>query len=75
MSTASILSILVYPQSRSLLVYHMGLSLVPCSYLYIGSLQLDFHTREVGLLGNQISDDRISMAIKKVEEFTAWSPP
>jgi len=38
MSTASILSILVYPQSSYILVYHMGLSLVLCSYLYIGSL-------------------------------------
>jgi len=39
MSTGSILSILVYPQSGYLLVYHMGLSLVHCSYLSIGSLQ------------------------------------
>ena len=39
MSTVSILSILVYTQSGYLLVYHMGLSLVHCSYLSIGSLQ------------------------------------
>ena len=38
MSTSSILSILVYPQSGYLLVYHMGLSLVHCSYLSIRSL-------------------------------------
>ena len=40
MSTVSILSILVYPQSGYLLVYHMGLSLVHCSYRSIGSLHI-----------------------------------
>jgi len=43
MSTVSRLSILVCPQSGYLLVYHMGLSLVHCSYLSIGSLH--FRTR------------------------------
>jgi len=38
MPTGSILSILVYPQSGYLWVYHRGLSLVHCSYLSIGSL-------------------------------------
>ena len=38
MPTSSILSILVYSQSGYLLVYHMGLSLVHCSYLSVGSL-------------------------------------
>jgi len=45
MSTISILSILVYPQSGYLLVYHMGLSLVHCSYRAIGSL----HNNELKL--------------------------
>jgi len=40
MPTCSILSILVNPQSGYLLVYHIGLSLVHCSYLSEGSLQL-----------------------------------
>jgi len=40
MSTVSILSILVYPQSGYLLVYNMGLSLVHCNYLSLGSLQI-----------------------------------
>ena len=40
MSTLSLLSILVPPQSGYLLVYHMGLSLVHCSYLSIGLLQI-----------------------------------
>jgi len=39
-STISILSILVYPQSGYLFVYHMGLSLDHCGYLSIGSLQV-----------------------------------
>ena len=34
MSTVSILSILVYPQSGYLLVYHMGLSLVHFSSFF-----------------------------------------
>ena len=49
MSTTSILSILVYPQSGHLLVYPMGLSLVHCSYLSIGSLQepRDFYSSQI----------------------------
>jgi len=47
MSTVSILSILVYPQSGYLLVYHMGLSLVHCSYLSIGSLHADGLRKEL----------------------------
>ena len=43
MSTISIPSILVYPQSGYLLVYHMGWSLVHCSYRSIGS----FHNNEL----------------------------
>jgi len=39
MPTGSILSILVYPHSGYLLVYHMCLSLVHCSSLFVGSLQ------------------------------------
>jgi len=38
MSTTNILSILGYPQSSYLLVYYIGLSLVHCSYISIGSL-------------------------------------
>ena len=38
MSTGSILSILAYPQYGYHLVSHMGLSLVHCSYLSVGSL-------------------------------------
>ena len=41
MSTGSILSILAYPQYGYHLVYHTGLSLVHCSYLSVGSLQID----------------------------------
>jgi len=37
-TTISIPSILVYPLTDYRLVYHMGLSLVHCSYLSIGSL-------------------------------------
>jgi len=40
MSTGSILSILAYPQYGYHLVCHTGLSLVHCSYLSVGSLQL-----------------------------------
>ena len=39
MPTSSIQSILVYPQSGYLLVFYMGLSLVPWSYLSVVSLQ------------------------------------
>ena len=38
MSTGSILSILAYPQYGYHLVCHSGLSLVHCSYLFVGSL-------------------------------------
>jgi len=53
MSTGSILTILVYPQSGYLLAYHMGLSLFHCSYRCIGSLQRFFWylraTKDLGL--------------------------
>jgi len=40
MSTGSILSILAYPQYGYHLVCHMGLNLVHCSYLSVGSLHV-----------------------------------
>jgi len=45
MSASSIQSILVYPQSGYLLVYHMGLSLVRCSYLSLGSLHVSVYAK------------------------------
>ena len=42
MSTGSILSILAYPQYGYHLVRHTGLSLVHCSYLSVGSLQVGY---------------------------------
>jgi len=55
MSTASILSILLYPHSRYRFVYHVGLTLVHYSYLSIGSLH-DEMVR-AWLLSNAVDDD------------------
>jgi len=51
MSTGCMLSILVNSQSGYHLVYYMGLSLVRCSYLSVGSL----HYRD-GLLPSCVGD-------------------
>ena len=55
MSTGSILSILAYPQYGYHLVCHMGLSLVHCSYLSVGSLQLAESVWRLSLLETAIA--------------------
>jgi len=55
MSTVSILSILVYPQPGYLLVYHIGLSLVHCSYLSIGLLPNETLPDSGGHLPTEVS--------------------
>jgi len=56
MSTGSILSILAYPQYGYHMVYHTDLSLVHCSYLSVGSLDvLTFREHPAQLMAVQLT--------------------